>query len=118
MPAKPVSHPWRRFLRFSVRGLIVFVLVVGAVLGWQVHRAHVQRDAVQAIRSVGGRVSYSWEWINETSIPGGKPWAPSWLTDLIGVDYFGHVTGACRISLSSRLTTRGSGTRGLCISRG
>ena len=25
------SHPWRRFLRFSVRGMIVLVLVIG---GW------------------------------------------------------------------------------------
>jgi hypothetical protein len=24
--------------------------------------------------------------------PEGNPWAPSWFVDLIGVDYFGHVT--------------------------
>ena len=46
----PVSHPWRRFLRFSVRGLIVVVLVIGAGLGWIVRQAHIQRDAVAAIR--------------------------------------------------------------------
>ena len=32
--AKPVSRPWRRFLRFSVRGMIVVVLVIGGWLGW------------------------------------------------------------------------------------
>jgi hypothetical protein len=39
MPAGPVSRPWRRFLRFSVRALIVLVLVVGAGLGWVVRSA-------------------------------------------------------------------------------
>ena len=34
MPAEPGLHPWRKYLRFSVRGLIVFVLVIGAGLGW------------------------------------------------------------------------------------
>jgi hypothetical protein len=89
---KPTSGPWRRLLRFSVRGLIVLVLVIGAGLGWLVHLAHIQRDAVQAVRNVGGTVSYDWEWTGEKSIPGGKPWAPQWLTDRIGIDYFGHVT--------------------------
>ena len=38
MPAETTSRPWRRFLRFSVRGLIVLVLVIGAGLGWIVRR--------------------------------------------------------------------------------
>ncbi len=37
MSAGPVSRTWRRFLRFSVRGLIVLVLFVGVWLGWLVH---------------------------------------------------------------------------------
>ena len=36
--AKPVSRPWRRFLRLSVRGLIVLVLLIGAGFGWLVVR--------------------------------------------------------------------------------
>ena len=87
-----VPHPWRRFLRFNVRGLIVVVLVIGAGLGWIVRQAHIQRDAVAAITKVGGVVFYDWEWRDGTSISGGKPWAPRWLVHLIGVDYFGHVT--------------------------
>ena len=61
-------------------------------LGWLVRQAHVQRDAVAAIRNAGGVVSYDWEWNNGKSVPGGKPWAPKWLVGLIGVDYFAHVT--------------------------
>jgi internalin A len=89
-----ISHPWRRFLRFSVRGLIVFVIVVGAGLGWIVRQAHVQRDAVAAIQKAGGSVYYDWEWSNGNVIPEGKPWAPQFLVDFIGVDYFGHISSA------------------------
>jgi hypothetical protein len=32
--ADPVPHPWRRYLRFSARELIVLVVVIGAGLGW------------------------------------------------------------------------------------
>jgi hypothetical protein len=90
--AKPTPRPWRRYLRFSVRRLIVLVLVIGAGLGWFVHEAQVQRDAVAVIKRAGGSVSYDWAWKNGSSVPGGKPWAPRWLVDLVGVDYFGHVT--------------------------
>ena len=63
-----------------------------AGLGWLVRSAHVQHDAVAAIRRAGGSVSYDWEWNNGKSIPGGKPSAPKWLVGLVGVDYFAHVT--------------------------
>ena len=58
--AKPVRRPWQRFLRFSVRGLIVLVLVIGAGVGWLVRSARIQRDAVAAIQNAGGSVSYDW----------------------------------------------------------
>ncbi len=95
------SHPWRRFLRFSVRGLIVVVLVIGGWLGWIVRSARIQREAVAAITNAGGTVTYNWEWKNGKSTPGGKPWAPKRLVDLIGVDYFGHVT---QVSYAGRMT--------------
>ena len=48
--AKPISRPWRRLLRFSVRGMIVVVLVIGGWLGWIVRTAPtIQREAVAAI---------------------------------------------------------------------
>jgi hypothetical protein len=83
--------------------LIVVVLVIGAGLGWIVREARIQRDAVAAIRAAGGSVFYDWEWNNGKSVPGGKPWAPKWLVDLIGVDYFGHVTHVW-LPLSSKVT--------------
>ena len=92
MLAEPVSPSWKRFLRFGVRGLLVFVLVIGAGLGWIVHQAHIQRDAVAAIVRAGGVVEYDWQRSNGTWIPGGEPSAPRRLVHLIGGDYFGHVT--------------------------
>ena len=88
----PVSRPWRRYLRFSVRGLIVVVLVIGAGLGWIVYSARVQRDAVAAIKRSGGVVEYDWAWNNGKWTMRKGPWAPRRLTDLFGIDYFGHVT--------------------------
>jgi internalin A len=91
MLAGPVSRSWRRFLRFSLRGAIVLVLVIGAGLGWIVRSAHVQRDAVAAIRNARGSVIYDWQRKKTTLSLREKPKAPKWLVSLIGVDYFGHV---------------------------
>ncbi len=100
MSAVPVARPWRGFLRFSVRGLIVLVLVVGAWLGWLVRSARIQREAVAAIKAADGGVFYDWEWSNGVSILGGKPWSPRWLVDLIGIDYSGHVAFVGLVSSS------------------
>jgi internalin A len=91
MSAETVTRPWLRLLRFSVRALLVIVLVIGVGLGWTVRQAQVQRDAVAAIKSAGGRVYYDWEWRIATKVIGGRPWAPAWLLDCIGVDFFGHI---------------------------
>ena len=59
--ANPESRLWRRLQRFSVRGMIVVVLLVGGSLGWFVRSARIQREAVAAIEKAGGGVSYDWE---------------------------------------------------------
>jgi hypothetical protein len=90
--AKPDPLPWRRFLRFSVRGTIFVALVIGLWLGCLVRSARIQREAVAVIaRSDAGAVSYDWDHGAGNRCAPGRPWAPSWLVDPIGVDYFGHV---------------------------
>jgi hypothetical protein len=98
MPAKLASRPWRRFLRFSLRGLIVAVLVIGAGLEWVVREAHIQRDAVAAIKRACGSVGYHHGWTffirHDSSIESPVAqalWAPKWLVDAIGIDYFDRV---------------------------
>ncbi len=81
-----ILRSWPSYVRFSVRGLMVLVLVIGAGLGWLVRSTRIQREAVAAIRDAGGSVKYGWERNNGCDIRGGKPWAPTWLVDLMGVD--------------------------------
>jgi Leucine Rich repeat len=92
------QRSWRRRLplRISLRALLIFVLMVGGLLGWVVHLAHVQRDAVMAIKSGGGQVTYDWQLKrlpggNTQFDPRGRSQAPEWLIDYLGHDYFGHV---------------------------
>ena len=47
----------RRWLRFSLRTLLVLMTVLGVALGWlgvQVNRVRKQRDAVAWVQQVGG----------------------------------------------------------------
>jgi hypothetical protein len=92
--AKPIADRWRRLLRVSVRALIVLVLVIGGGLGCLVHSARVQREAVAAINQAGGCVLYDWNWKDGEWWPDEKPFAPQWIVDRIGVDYFGHPAAA------------------------
>jgi internalin A len=81
------GRPRRRF-SFSLRALLVLVLVFGLWLGRQVHLAREQRLSVQAIRDYGGFVHYDFELTNDTLTPGKEPWVPAWIRGLIGEDYF------------------------------
>ena len=82
---KPVSCPWRRYLRFSVRGLVVVVLLIGGWLGWIVRCAQIQRQTVALIKRHNSKVWYDLE------RDGTEPWAPRWFVDRIGYDYFATV---------------------------
>src|SRR5262245_3580204 len=88
MPDQPTANPWRRRLRFSVRALMVLVLIIGGGLGWVIHRARVQRDAVATIRRAGGDVAYSWQWSGGRPVfPRSKPPGPDWLRRILGPDF-------------------------------
>ena len=93
MPSQPSSKSWRRRLRYSVRALMALVLVLGVGMGWVIHRAQVQRDAVAAIDRVGGHFGYSWQrskgmWI----IPIPKPPWPDWVRRRLGPDFLDTVS--------------------------
>jgi hypothetical protein len=83
-----------------MRGLIVLVLVIGGCMGWLVRAARIQRAAAAAISGIGGSVMYNWEWNNGRSSSGSTPWVPKWLSDRIGLDYFGHITSVWLYSAS------------------
>ena len=101
----------RKRLRLSLGAMMLIVLGIGGVLGWVVHRAHVQRDAVAAIttlrRNTRGSVYYDWQfvagqsakspgpkWISEAlgKFDGNaKPRGPKWMRDAFGPDLFDTV---------------------------
>ena len=84
----PVLRRWRRLLRFSMRSLIILVLVIGGGMGWLVRSARLQRAAVAAITSAGGTVEYDWQ----ASGAGAPSWLSGWLAEHIGTDYLGRVS--------------------------
>ena len=96
----------KKLARFSLRGMIVLVLVIGGGLGWLVQSARIQHAAVTAVTSVGGSVMYDWEWTTRSSYKSGAAytgstsWVPKWVTDRVGTDYFGHVTSVWLYAIS------------------
>ncbi len=101
--AKRVSRPWRGYLRFSVRGLIVVVLVIGVWLGCVVRPARIQREAVAALVQEGNRVEYNRQ-RNKNSLVLARPrvLSPYWLVGLMGLDYFPHVTSVTLVTPSAK----------------
>jgi hypothetical protein len=94
----------RRYLTFSLRTLFVVTTVFAVWLGTVVNRARERREAVKAIKALGGFVYYDWQTplgvvLNErtgelvSSVPfstpsDAKPEGPAWLRRLIGDDFF------------------------------
>jgi hypothetical protein len=97
MSDESISRPYWSQLRFSLRTLIVVVLVIGVWLGRTVRNAGIQREAVAAIARAGGGVCYDWQWEDGRFKRRGRPWWPTWLTDRVGVDYFYNVVAVSGI---------------------
>ena len=80
--------PKRRSFRFSLRTLLVFMLVVCVAVGWKFERVRRQREAVAWVKEMGGFVYYFVDG-NPYSELRGPEWARKWL----GHDFFNDVTG-------------------------
>src|SRR5262245_22988051 len=83
---KPCTIKRRRYLRFSVRTLLVIVTVVAVVLAVPVRRAMRQREAVLAIQKLGGSLIYDYEITR-----GPETMMSAWLRRTLGDDYFHDV---------------------------
>jgi hypothetical protein len=68
--------------------MMALVLTLGCGLGWIVHRAQVQREAVAAIRRAGGSVMYEHQLRPRIR---GEPWWPRSAAEILGIDYFDDV---------------------------
>src|SRR3954463_8766216 len=70
--------------------MMIVVVGIGGVLGWVVHRAHVQRDAVAAIttlrRNTRGTVYYDWQYVANQGDEAAKPRGPEWMREVLKFD--------------------------------
>jgi hypothetical protein len=92
--AKPPARRWRFGLRFSLRAFLGGVTLFCVLLAWQLHRARQQKEAVRAIQTAGGWVHYDYQRPDSLTAnfdPLATPWEPSWLLDLLGIDFFHDV---------------------------
>lgn len=84
----PTARPKRRFLRVSLRTLLL-LLTAGCIwIGWKVDKAHKQRAAVAWVKETGGEAYYDYERNTDHPMPPG----PAWLRELIGIDLLSDVT--------------------------
>jgi hypothetical protein len=107
--ANPTKR-WRRWLRFSLRTLLVVMALIAVVFGFVMKQAREQRLAVAAILESGGRVLYDFQPDDSEHVRGrldraqaesrrgparhiyiDDPWEPRWLLDIVGLDCFHRV---------------------------
>ena len=90
MPEPDPIPTRRRRLRFllSLRVLMVVVLILGGWLGWIVHRARVLREVVAAVERSGGFVILDTDLGASPPAKRPPPWAPRWVVDRLGAEYF------------------------------
>jgi hypothetical protein len=84
----------RRWLRFSVRTMMIAVLVAAVALSWPIRRANIQRRAVAALKKAPGKVyiAYDFEYDGNWRVKhNASPWAPAWLRRLLGDEFFQEV---------------------------
>ena len=88
------ERPKRRWYQFSLRTLLVFVLLVSIGLSWfalKLQQARKQREAVRVIEKLGGEVEYDYELHEQLSMQPPEPTQPAWLRGLLGIDFFADV---------------------------
>ena len=89
-----MAGPVRKGFVLSLRSAMLLVLLSGLWMGWRVNRANDQRRAVAAIRRAGGGISYDYQFSVSKGYrnPNGRPWAPAWLRNWLGDEFFQEVT--------------------------
>ncbi len=97
----PINRLKRRRLQYSLRSLLVFMLLANVAMAWFFPRwraATRQREAVAAIRAMGGHVTYNyearWDAAREAPVPARAPSGPAWARKLLGEDFFADVVCA------------------------
>ena len=88
-PSTP--RPRRRWLRFSLRTLLLLVVLAAIFPGRALYKAERQRRAVAQVLSLGGEVHYEHQFDDRGWNPEGEPPGPAWLVRFFGIDLFARV---------------------------
>ena len=103
------SQPKLRWYQFSLRSLLLLFLFCTIPFGWlgvKMQRAREQKQAVEAIKKLGGRVQYDYQRdASGAPIKGAKPPGPAWLRQLLGDDCFTNVVALSSATGRSRTAT-------------
>jgi len=104
-PTLPARKPHRRWWSLSVRGLMLLVLIVGGVIGWEVNRVNRIRRAVAVLvrnsddppdfRPPSETISFTiGDAPSRTEVTFAtvqSPWIPDWLRATLGDEHFPRV---------------------------
>ena len=77
--------------RVSIRVMMLIVLIVALLLGWQVNKVRQQREAVAAVKRYGGWVHYDYEFVNGTLTSGQSPSGAALARKTLGDEFFQNV---------------------------
>jgi hypothetical protein len=103
----------RRWLRFSLRSLLVVVTLFGVWLGIKVDQARRQKRAVETLRSMGAEVWYDHQRKENGSFDVRIDLdVPNWVRELCGDDFFQTVTGIFLLR-GARLNSEGEVPRAI-----
>jgi Leucine-rich repeat (LRR) protein len=108
--AKPMNAVAKlRWYQFRLRSLFVVMTMACIGMSWvglKMQQARRQKEAVEAIKGLGGWVRYDYQWdqlgfaqafpqaITYKGIGSPEPPGPSWLRSLFGLDFFARVVEA------------------------
>ena len=93
MDDSSLAKPRRRWLQFSLRTLLVFILGLSVACAWKFEKVRRQREVVAWVLNSGGRVMYDYEHAESGFgiVRNPQPPSPKWLIELVGIDFFADV---------------------------
>jgi hypothetical protein len=89
------TAPKLRWYQYSLRSLFLVMILACIGMSWfgvKIREARRQKEAVEAIKKLGGAIAYDYQVdASGHELQGAKPPGPAWIRSLLGEDFFGQV---------------------------